>query len=656
MIRISKKRYFTWCVLLIAVALVASTMAQDKPGPIAGAKENDLISILQSDAPKAEKAIACKRLAIYGTKAAVPALAPLLADKELASWARTALEVIPGPAADTALRDALGKLQGRLLVGTINSIGVRRDGRAVDGLVQKLGATDADVASAAAVALGHIGGDQAAKALITSLTKVSADARSAMADGCILSAEWFLAQDRPADALKLYEAVRKADVPNQRHLEAIRGAILARKSAGVPLLVEQLRSDDKGKVGIGLRTARELPGRDVTEALAAELDRLSPEKRPLLLLALADRRDAAVLPAVLKAAQGGPKALRVTAIAILIRLGDVSCIPTLLEATAQDDAELEAGAMDTLVRLPGKDVDADLLARLPQAKGKMRQTLIELAGQRQISEALPIMVSSLEDRDAGIRRAAVQVVGILGQEQQAADLATLLQKTRNSKERAGIEKALLAVSGRCGVTCVPHLLPLTQSRDNELHMIGLHALAIVGGPDALATVKSAIEGNETTVQDEAVRILSTWPNNWPEDADAGEALLRLAKSDRKMSHQVLGLRGYLQYVRGNKKLSSDQKVAKVKALRPQIKRPEEERLAIAVLGETPSAGALELLTTLAQDRAVAEEAWSAIVRIAGRDIPGLSKQQRRQALQAVAEKSKNDGTKRRAREARNKIR
>ncbi|TSA54780.1 MAG: hypothetical protein D4R45_03470, partial [Planctomycetaceae bacterium] len=190
---------------------------------------------------------------------------------------------------------------------------------------------------------------------------------------------------------------------------------------------------------------------------------------------------------------------------------------------------------------------------------------------------------------------------------------------------------------------------LTQSRDNELHMIGLHALAIIGGPDALAAVNSAIESAETPVQDEAVRILSTWPNNWPEDSEAGQALLILATSAEKMSHQVLGLRGYLQYIRGNKKLSNEQKVAKVKDVRSHIKRPEEERQAIAVLGEAPIASALELLTALAEDPAVAEEAYSAIVRIAGQDIRGVSMDQRRQVLQTVAEKSRNDETRQRAR-------
>ncbi len=646
---IIKKRYFTWCVILIVVIASAGTVAQDRPA--ADPKESDLIAVLKSDAPTARKAITCKQLVVYGTEQSVPVLAPLLADKELASWARIALEAIPGPAADAALRGALGTLEGRLLVGTINSIGVRRDAQAVDALVQKLGDADADVASAAAVALGHIGGEQAAKALTQSLAGAPAGVRSAAAEGCILCAERFLADNKTAEAVKLYDTVRQADVPDQRHLEAIRGAILARKSAGVPLLIEQLRSQDKKRLGIGLRTARELPGRDVTEALAAELARLSPDRRPMLLLALSDRNDPAVLATVHKAAQSGPADLRVTAINILIRLGDVSSVPVLLDAAIEDDAKLQQAAMETLVRLPGKNVDSDLLARLAQAKGKSRQVLIDLAGQRQISEALPAVVPSLHDADAGIRGAAVETVGIIGQDKQAADLVKLLQETDSSSERSGIRKALLSISGRCGQVCIPHLLPLTKSRDNELHTIGLHALAIVGGPEALAAVKSSMDNAEPAVQDEAVRILSTWPNNWPEDGEAGQVLLTLATSAKKTSHQVLGLRGYLQYIRVNKKLSNEQKVAQVKDVWSRIGQAEERHQAIAVLAEAPSAGALELLTSLVDDPAVAEEVYSAMVQIAGRDVPGLSRDQRRAVLQMVLEKSTNDGTRQRARKA-----
>ncbi|MHC4700672.1 MAG: HEAT repeat domain-containing protein, partial [Planctomycetota bacterium] len=555
-----------------------------------------------------------------------------------------------------ALRDALVKLKGRLLIGTINSIAVRRDVRAVGALVQKLDDSNADVASAAAVAMGHIGGEQATKALTQSLAGAPASVRSAAAEGCILCAEHLLARDRTAEAVKLYDTVRRADVPEQRHLEAIRGAILARGSAGIPLLVEQLRSQDNERLGVGLRTARELSGRDVTEALAAELDRLAPDRRPLLLLALADRSDSAVLPAVLKAARSGSMELRITAINILIRLGDVSCVPILLDAAVASDAELEKAATETLIRLPGKTVDADLLARLAKAKGKQQRVLIEVAGQRQIGEAVPVVVASLGSTDAGIRGEAVVTIGIIGQDEQAGDLVRLLRKTSSSEERTEIRKALLAIGGRCGAPCIEHLRPLTKSRDGELQMIGLHALAVVGGSEPLAAVKSAIQNAEPSVQDEAVRILSNWPNNWPDDDSAGQALETLAKSAEKMSHQVLGLRGYLQYIRGNKKLGSEQKVARVKDALSYIERPEERRQAIAVLGDAPSAGALELLTTLAEEPAVAEEAYSALVQIAGQDVPGVSGDRRRQVLQMVIEKSRNNGTRQRARRTLSRIR
>src|SRR5262245_56267009 len=106
---------------LLAVSIAATLLRADdgrKPDP---AKEKSLIATLQSGKP-ADKALACKQLAMHGSEAAVPELEKLLADEQLASWARIALEAIPDPAADEALRNQLNKLNGNLLVGTINSI------------------------------------------------------------------------------------------------------------------------------------------------------------------------------------------------------------------------------------------------------------------------------------------------------------------------------------------------------------------------------------------------------------------------------------------------------------------------------------------------------------------------------------------------------
>ncbi len=167
---------------------------------------------------------------------------------------------------------------------------------------------------------------------------------------------------------------------------------------------------------------------------------------------------------------------------------------------------------------------------------------------------------------------------------------------------------------------------------------------------ALGAVKTAIDDGDEAVRDEAVRTLSTWPNNWPEDAGIAEPLLTLAKNSRKTSYQVLGLRGYLQYVQGDKQLKDDAKASKVKEVLPLLKRPEEQRLAIGVIGDIPTAQALELLVAFAAEPAIADDACSAVVKLAGDKAAGISTGQRQQALQTVVEKSTQEETRQKARQ------
>ncbi|HND53941.1 MAG TPA: HEAT repeat domain-containing protein, partial [Pirellulaceae bacterium] len=213
---IQLQRFVRRAIAGVLVALVAASvvgwssraLAQGAEG--ATEKEKELLAILRGDAPAAEKALACKRLAVYGSSAAVGDLAKLLSDERLASWARIPLEAIPGAASDEALRKSLDGLSGNLLVGVINSIGVRRDAGSVAALTARLTDKDPEVASAAAVALGHIGDGAATKALRAALPEAPIKVRSAIAEGCILSAEKALAAGRDAEAIEIYDEIRKA--------------------------------------------------------------------------------------------------------------------------------------------------------------------------------------------------------------------------------------------------------------------------------------------------------------------------------------------------------------------------------------------------------------------------------------------------------------
>jgi HEAT repeat protein len=197
---------------------------------------------------------------------------------------------------------------------------------------------------------------------------------------------------------------------------------------------------------------------------------------------------------------------------------------------------------------------------------------------------------------------------------------------------------------------------LAHHQDVGVRKAALHALVSAGGSDALKAVIMAVEDRDESVKDEAVRTLSTWHNTWPEDEAIAEPLFNLAKISKKPTYQVLAMRGYLQFLQGDKKLNGDEKVAKVQEALPLMTRPEERRSAIAVVQSVPTGAALETLVKFAAEPALTEDACSAIVDMAGKKLAGVSSESKRLALQTPIEKSANEETKKRAREVLTKIR
>jgi len=580
--------------LAIAASSGLVSAADNAPGEMSQAR---LIAVLQSDAAPQERAITCKRLAICGTKDAVPALAALLPDEKLASWARIALEAIPDPAADEALRAAVGRLQGRLLVGVINSIGVRRDAKALEILVKRLHDADAEVASAAAVALGRIGGGAACGALEQSLAGAPAAVRSAAAEGCILCAERYLAEGKRAEAVKVYDLVRKAEVPKQRVVEATRGAILARQSAGVPLLVEQLQSADKAHFAIGLRTARELPGREATEAIVSELGRAAPERQVLLILALGDRGDAAALPAVLQAAKTGQGEVRSAAIRGLRRLGDATCVPLLLEAALEANEGLSQTAIEVLADLPGRQIDDALAGQLSKAEGKRREVLIQLVGRRNIAGAVSALLKAAEDPDDQIRAAALRGLGFTIEFRDLPVLiARVVRPLEKPEEAKAAEEALRAACERMPdrEACAGKLVAAMSQATVPARCKFLEILTALGGGKALEAVGAAAKDPDPQIQDAGSRLLGEWMS-----VDAGPVLLDLAKTATDAKYETRALRGYIRLAR-QFVMPDQQRVEMCRTALAAARRDEERKLVMEVLERYPSVETLRLAVEAAK--------------------------------------------------------
>lgn len=213
------------------------------PAPPAEFQEGDiprmdaaaLIGIL-TDAGSREfrKAKACQRIGELGAKEAVPALADLLGNEHLSTYARYGLEPIADPSADEALRAGMSVLKGNLLIGVINSIGKRRDVLAIPALAKMIYGVDADVARAAAAALGSIGGVSAMKEIQRALLKTKGMTRMAVANAGLVCAERLLAADQREQALMLYASLSAIDIPKPARLAAMSGIIREETSLSLP--------------------------------------------------------------------------------------------------------------------------------------------------------------------------------------------------------------------------------------------------------------------------------------------------------------------------------------------------------------------------------------------------------------------------------------
>ncbi len=608
-----KLQYTVSIVTLFTASLAmtaAAARAADAPNASAD-KEKELIGVLSSDAPKPDKALACKRLAVYGSSAAVSELAKLLADEELASWARIALEAIPGAASDEALRKAQDGLQGKLLVGVINSIGVRRDAQAAEALARRLQDNDAEVAASAAAALGRIANDAATKSLRKSLAGVPVKVRSAIAEGLVLCAERLQAEGRDAEAIEIYDEVRKADVPKQRKIEATRAAILARKQDGIALLLEQFRSSDKAMFQLALGTAREFPGNKLDEALAGELAGAAPDRAALLITAMADRKETVVLPAILKAASAGPKQVRLAALSALGRVGNASCLSSLLDAAVESDAELAIAAKAAIGELPPGSVDEQIVAGLSRAQGKVYLTLIELVGRRRIDAVEPL-VKALDRPDQAVRNAALASLGETVSARQLGVLISQVAAPKHAEDLPAAQQALKAAAIRMPdrEACAAELSAAMTDAPLPTKVALLEILGAVGGSKSLATLGAAAKSEDAQLQDASSRLLGEWMT-----IDAAPVLLDLAKTGGANKYQARELRGYIRIAR-QFVMPLDQRAEMCGKALDACRQPAEQKLVLDVLKRYPSQDTLKLAVKVMQTPELKTEAAETALAIA----------------------------------------
>ena len=596
-----------WAVRRLVQAAAATPAARKKAS---GA----LVASLAADATTDCKKFACEQLGLIGGAADVPALATLLSDKELSLAARSALERMPGAPPLAAMRAALPKATGALRVGLICSLGERADARAVEAIAAALGDKDPVAAGAAIDALGKIGGDAAVEALAAAAKKLPPTLQPVLADALLQCADRLLAAGQAERAAGLYEDLSSAGRPKHVRVAAFPGLVACRRDKAAELMLAALRGKDPAMQRAAVRAVRAAPPDPaLTEAIAAELPKLEPPVRAMMIEVLGDRGAAAALPAVTKEAAGEDSTVRRAALAALGKLGNASTVPLLAKLAAEATGADRHLARAALARLKGQKVDEALVAAMKASAAPVRCELIVALRDRGARSAGGVLLAAAGDPEAAVRAEALKALGKLAEASACPALIKLLATAPGESDRWNIEAALVAVCRRAGepdAAARPVLSALAGADAKRTGSL-LRVLAPLGGKEALAAIRKALKSGDAEVGTAAIRALA----DWPDAAPLGD-LLAVAESAAEPVPKVLALRGFVKL---SAKATDRDPTAMAALYARAMKlatRPDEKKALLSGLAGVHCTEALAAAEALTKEPALASEAALAVVKIA----------------------------------------
>ncbi len=581
-------------------------------GRVYGDQEQDLISILWSEADAAQKWDACFKLRMVGTAKSVPALAALLGEERLSHAARNALEGMPCAEAGEALRQALGTSSGTVKVGLIDSLGWRGEQEAVALLKPLLSDTDAAIASAAASALGRIGGREAVQALEKALQDRRGVLREAVADAYLEGADVLRRGQDARQASFLYRKVCSSDLPGH-----VRGAALMGLAQCAPVAQELLSAfqrDDRQLHIAAAHVVRGTASQSTLRALAVALPGLPADAQALLIRALAERGGSGTLRDVANACNSEDGAVRVAALEALGALGNTDSVPILLRAAVQGTEAEQAAARGSLKALPGEGVNEALVSRMSSAEERAAVEIVRALASRDATDAVPTLLRTAGSESRELRAAALDGLSELAGQENIPALVDLLAKV-DVQDGSRVRKMLVAVARRCQAeeqASRELVTRLDAAEDDGTRASFLLALGELGDKSALAALRRAVKDPNDAIKRIAIVALSGWPTSEP-----AQDLLGVAREQGNPTHQVLALRGFIGMTQRDGSLEADRKLGCYRTALGLAPNAAEKRRVLSALAEVKTLESLELAASQVDDAQVREEAALATVTIAG---------------------------------------
>ena len=577
--------------------------------------ETRLVKVLGSEAPLAAKQDICRVLWQIGSAQSAPALQKLLGQPETVEIACYAIANNPVPELGQAARDALVGSTGKVALSLLNLLGQRGDTNAVRVIAPFLQNESPDVAVAAAVALGKIGGPSAVAALGKFRQTVPQDRRVKADDAYLRALEGL----DPAGAIPVWKEL----VPAKGESAPIRrGALLELSQhapeAAAPWLLAALREQDKALRPVTGSALRHLRSQPAIAQVVAGLPEFSAPSQVIVLESLGVALPAETLVAVLH--QSDVSSVRLSALRMLGTQGGARAVEALLaEALSPTATQDRREILQLLKGLPGPAVTEAILQTLPKAPGPLLPDLTQLLVARGAQGLVTPLLERAITGDTAARLAAIRALRFAAAARDHAALFQLLTSAATPEIHEAVEESITDIFSRSG-EAQQHADWLLQRLDSpqrpEDRQSFLRLLAQTGTPAALQRVLEQVHQGGEPDREVAFRALTQWPN----DA-ALEPLLGLAGGQMPEAQRTALLRGAVRLLQESQ-WPAPKKVEFFRRLTPLSANPANRKLLLSGLAQVHHAGALELIMPSLDDPAVRTEAAMAAIAVASNLGPG----------------------------------
>ena len=406
-------------------------------------------------------------------------------------------------------------------------------------------------------------------------------------------------------------------------------------------IVKLLSDPDREFRAAGLEQVRTgAKGASATQLFTSQLAKLDAGGQVALLSALADRGDAAALPAVLELLSASKESsVRAAAITAVGQLGSAAEIPVLIKALSSGSNAEQAAARQSLVQLAGENTNKKLAQELKAASASAKAQLIEALANRRASGELTALVEATVDDNAQVRSSAMNALGKLGRPEQIPAMFPGVLKAQPGGERDNAERNVALICSRIGnederatrlieaLSAVP-----ATDRDQLLSLFGR-----VGGRKLINFVADIATGPDAARRRLGIDALSNWP-----DASVADKLLEIANKATDPSERKEAFQGYVKVAAARDNRNDKQRLERMKQAMKAAKTPDEQSLVINRTRTAYDVESLRFVLPYVDQAQFAQIACETIVEIAHhREVRDPNKAEFDKALDKVITTAKD---------------